>query len=103
MKTLILLTAFTLAASAQGLVDATGAEWRYVATARDVDGQKFNVYARKVKADKHPTLEIKLSGDPTVIRAEHDCKRRMYRIAGGEWAKPKGKVGEWLIKFACRN
>lgn len=100
MKTLALAAILTLGASAQELITADGAEWRYIATGRDRDGAKFNVFARRVAGKQYPALEVKFGKDEP-LRAEHDCKRKLYRLDGGKWAKPAGTVGQRLIKYAC--
>lgn len=101
MKTLFLIATLTLTVHAQSLVDASGLEWRYIASGHDSDGAKFNVFARRVVGRQYPALEVKFGKDETV-RAEHDCKAKTYRLKDGKWAKPKrGSVGESLVKFAC--
>lgn len=103
MKTLLLTAILAVSAPAQLLIDASGAEWAYVATGKDKDGAKFNVWARRVKADGYPTLDVKF-GYVEPIRAEHDCKTGKYRLKGGEWARPtRGSMGAKLVKFACKK
>ena len=101
MKTLALIAILTFTIHAQELVSATGEKWVYIASGKDSDGAKFNVYARRVKGIAYPALEVRHDNGP-VLRAEHDCKAKQYRYKGGEWVKVKaGSVGAKLVKFAC--
>lgn len=100
MKTLALTVLITLTVHSQELLSADGTTWNYIASGRDKDGAKFNVFARKVDGGQFPALEVKF-GHNDRVQAEHDCKRGLYRFKGGKWVKPAGAVGAKLIKFAC--
>lgn len=100
MKTLFLIAITTLSINAQSLVSADGVEWQFISSARDKDGAKFNVFARRVSGDRFPALEVRFGND--TVQAEHDCKKGAYRVKGGKWAKPgRNSVGAKLVRFAC--
>lgn len=102
MKALILVVMVVFSVHGQELISTDGAEWQYIATGKDTDGAKFNVFARRVGNTVYPELEIRFGKN--VIRAEHNCKQGSYRFKdNGEWAKPTGSVGAKLIKFACKK
>ncbi len=105
MKTLTLILALTFAIHGQDLVSADGKEWTFLASGAEdgFKGKAVNVYARRVKSDTYPTLEV-LAGENRVI-IQHDCKQKAYRLSGNEsWKKPpRGSVGERMVKFACKK
>jgi hypothetical protein len=104
MKTLFLILTLTLAASAQGLIDTSGARWKHVVTGTPKNGKKFDIYVRiPIGGTRtHPQLTVKTRGGPgNLVRL--DCKQRMVSAGDEEWVKaPKGSVGAVLLKFACK-
>ncbi len=105
MKTLILLTAITLAANAQDLALVEAAvEWRYVATVKDGD-EKRDLYAKMPLGGtkQMPTVTLKAWGGPE-SKISLDCKKQMVRANDEKWVKaPPKSLGAILLKFACKR
>lgn len=103
MKALILIASLSLAASAQGLVSADGAQWKHFAIGKPTNGKKFDVYVRLPLGGtrEHPELTVKTHGGPESA-ISLDCKRRLVRAGGESWVKaPRESVGGLLLKWAC--
>lgn len=104
MKTVFLILTFTLAASAQGLIDADGARWKHVVVGKLPDGKKFDIYVKLPFSNgcDFPELTVKTRGGPE-SKVRLDCQRRMVRAGDEEWVKaPNGSIGAGLLKFACK-
>lgn len=105
MKTLVLLTALALAASAQGLIEADGSRWRHVAVGKPGGGRKFDLYVRLPFGETRqlPELSVRTHGGPVSV-VKLDCKKGLVRAGDEEWVKaPAGSVGKALLKFACKK
>lgn len=105
MRTLILTATLTLAASAQGLIEADGSKWRHVAVGKPGGGKKFDLYVRLPLGGSRelPELSVRTHGGPVSV-VKLDCKKGLVRAGDEEWVKaPSGSAGKALLKFACRK